>query len=153
MRPHYTRIPILILEVWEFLRLRVAFSENFESFWGESSFKILRKFLSQPQKPSNFEVRMRSMVLRIFENSSKFLEKYSLKSRGFSRILEKSDWGQPSKNLKFRGENEGNTFEVEGQVLRVSISKKFENLMRVILENSQTSRGEWGQHFWGFCPP
>ena len=59
------RIRILILKVWGFLRLRVAFSENFENVWGESGLKVSRKFLPHPQIFWNFEVRMRVMILRL----------------------------------------------------------------------------------------
>ena len=63
-----------------FSRPRLA--EKFEDF--------LRVYL---EKPSKIKARLRSWMLRIFEDSSKNLEKMTYfvhKHRGFSRILEKS---------------------------------------------------------------
>ena len=68
---HITRILSLILELRESLRLRVAFSKDFENFWGEVSSKLLRIFVAYPRKPSNSEVRMRSWFLRFFEDPRK----------------------------------------------------------------------------------
>ena len=96
------RILSLSLEVWGFLRLRFQFSKNFEVFWGWG-LKFFWGFLRiYPRKTSKFEVRLRAAVLRLRVKFWSFFEVLSLSFF----------WGKTSKNLKFRGEDEGNIFEV-----------------------------------------
>ena len=94
----------ILLNSWDILSLRLAcqFSKNFEVFWGwglKFSWGFLRFY---PRKTSKFEVRLRAAVLRLRVKFWGFFEVLSL------RVC----WGKTSKNLKFRGEDEGNIFEV-----------------------------------------
>ena len=59
--------------------LRIDISEILKFFEVEDCIKLLRFLRIYPQKTSKFEVRMKSIFLSIFEDSSKFLEKYSLR--------------------------------------------------------------------------
>ena len=59
--------------------MRIDISEILRFFEVEDCIKLLRFLRIYPQKTSKFEVRMRSIVLRFFEDSSKSLEKYSLR--------------------------------------------------------------------------
>ena len=112
MRSHYTRIFILILEVWGFLRLRSGVSkflrlfwgwrwcksfkgiENLSSktltFWGENegkTFEVFWGILENPwkMKQKSFE---NSLKIRDFWGSSKILENFEARMRVvFSRIF------------------------------------------------------------------
>jgi len=52
---------------------------HFRSFEVEDCIKLSRFLRIYPRKTLKFKVRMRSKVLEVFEDSSKFLEKYSLR--------------------------------------------------------------------------
>ena len=127
MRSHYTRILILILEIWEFLRLRVGFSKfsriseveslAFKKGWEFSRLRFgikVPEFWELPSKILKIWGENEGKVFEVFweflENSRKNQAKRykkALKIQGFSRILE-----------MFR--------------------------LRVALTNSQNSRREWG---------
>ena len=64
--------------------MRIDISEILRSLKVEDYIKLLRFLRIYPQKTSKFEARMRSIVLRFFEDSSKFLKKYSL--RGIQKL-------------------------------------------------------------------
>ena len=82
MGPQCMRILSLSLKVWGFLRLRIEFGQTSRIFEDEGYIKLLRFLTLKPQKTSMFEVRMRGVILRFFEDSSKNLEKKS-KNRVF----------------------------------------------------------------------
>ena len=54
--------------------MRIEISEILRFFEVEDCIKLLRFLRIYPQKTSKFEVRMRSIVLRFFKDSSKFLK-------------------------------------------------------------------------------
>ena len=127
MRSHYTKILILILKIWEFLRLRVGFSKflrisevegwAFKKVWEFSRLRFGRKaqeFWEWPSKILKIRGKNEAKVFEVFweflENSRKKQAKSykkALKIQGFSRILEMFG-------------------------------------LRVALTNSQNSRREWG---------
>ena len=69
--------------------MRIGISEILMYFEVEDCIKLLRFLRIYPQKTSKFEVRMRSIVLRFFKDSSKFLKKYSLRGRLMFQIVQK----------------------------------------------------------------
>ena len=121
----------------------------------DSHSQSLRGFEGDPQKFSNFEVRMRAMVLRLrvkfWELESQF-EEFSKIFEVFWGILENSQ-----KSFRF--------FEKFSKILKNSrkLSKILKNLWGFLrwefwenfflfLKNPQNSRWEWGHCFWGWGP-
>ena len=80
--PTYVLGWVTSLKIWGFLRLRIEFGQISRIFEDEGYIKLLRFLTLKPQKTSMFEVRMRGVILRFFEDSSKNLEKKS-KNRVF----------------------------------------------------------------------
>ena len=57
--------------------MRIEFGQTSRIFEDEGYIKLLRFLTLKPQKTSMFEVRMKGVILRFFEDSSKNLEKMS----------------------------------------------------------------------------
>ena len=65
--------------------MRIEFGQTSRIFEDEGYIKLLRFLTLKPQKTSMFEVRMRGVILRFFEDSSKNLEKKEQKIEFFSK--------------------------------------------------------------------
>ena len=143
-----TIILILVLKLWEFLRMRVVISKYFDNFWVNRWLKDW-EFVFLNLK--NSQISRREWVqdflgFQGFLKNLKFVRqiypkclKNGFKIQGFLRILE--DF----------------CLRVDLTIilrLMVNLLPLFPpQILRVILENSQISRWEWGHLFWEISPP
>ena len=127
MRSHYLKFLILILEIWEFLRLRVGFSKFLRISEVESwAFKKVWEFS---------RLRFGIKVPEFWELPSKILK---IRGENEGKVFEVF-WEFLENSLKNQAKRYKKALKIQG-FLR--ILKMFG--LRVALTNSQNSRREWG---------